>query len=449
MLRNWAFQLPTRIEFGRGGRRKLGSLAREFGRSVLLVGYRDRTGLEEAYRRAEDALRGEGMAVATFFEVTPDPTAESIVAGARRAEEASAEVIVALGGGSVIDAAKGIATLARLGGSLWDYAGINPQSRPITAALPVVAMPTTAGTGSEVTAVAVFTHQSADVGRIANPSYNVGPIANPSGNVGRIANPSGNVADLPDGLPIRPTGKPGPDLSPRLKVSIVGPALYPKVALIDPELALGSPPQITAACGADALGHAIEACLSRRANPFSSALAGRAAALIVGNLGRAVQEPGDLAPREALALAASLAGAAFGEAGVVVNHAIAHALGALLGVPHGLAVAIGTPLQLRFNAQAAVAPLAELAACCGLAGATDEERAGRFVETVDALLRSIGLPDHVDIPPDAPADLIDRLARNALESSSTSITCNPRKVDEAALKDLFQQALRGREQLRD
>ncbi len=332
MLRTWEFQLPTRIEFGRGGRRKLGSLAREFGRSALLVGYRDRTGLEEVYRRAEDMLRGEGMAVATFFEVTPEPTAESIVAGARMAGEASAEVIVALGGGSVIDAAKGIAVLACLGGSLWDYAHINPQSRPITAALPAVAVPTTAGTGSEVTAVAVFTHQ----------------------------------ADLLDGLPIRPAGKPTPILSTPLKVSIFGPALYPKVALIDPDLASGSPPRITAACGADALGHAIEACLSRRANPFSSALAGRAAALIVGNLGRAVQEPGAPGPREALALAAAMAGAAFNESGVVVNHAIAHALGALLQIPHGLAVAIGTPLHLRFNAEIAVAPLAELAGCCGL-----------------------------------------------------------------------------------
>jgi alcohol dehydrogenase class IV len=386
MRRNWAFQLPTRIEFGRGGRRKLGSLTQEFGRSALLVGYRDRTGLEEAYRRAEDVLRSGGMAVATYFEVTPEPTAESIVAGVQMAGEASAEVIVALGGGSVIDAAKGIAVLARLGGSLWDYAHINPQSRPITAALPLVAVPTTAGTGSEVTAVAVFTHHH-----------------------------------------------------PPLKVSILGPALYPKVALIDPDLALGSPAQITAACGADALGHAIEACLSRRANPFSSALAGRAAALIVGNLGRAVQEPGAPGPREALALAAAMAGAAFNESGVVVNHAIAHALGALLQVPHGLAVAIGTPLHLRYNAEVAVAPLAELAGCCGLSGATEEDRARRFVETVVALLGSIGLPDRVDMPPDAPADLIDRLALNAMECSSNSITCNPRKVDEPALKDLLKE----------
>jgi alcohol dehydrogenase class IV len=420
MPRNFQFQLPTRIEFGRGGRRKLGTLAREFGRSALLVGYRDRTGLEEAYRRAEGALRSEGMAVSTFFEVTPEPTAESIVAGASAAGEAAADVIVALGGGSVIDAAKGIAVLARLGGSVWDYASVNPQSRPITAALPVVAVPTTAGTGSEVTAVAVFTHQT---------------------DVGRIANPSGNEAGLPDGLAIRPTGKPVPILSPCLKVSFLGPALYPKVALIDPDLALGSPPQITAACGADALGHAIEACLSRRANPFSTALAGQAAALIVGNLARAVKEPAAPAPREALALAAAMAGAALNEAGVVVNHAIAHALGALLGVPHGLAVAIGTPPQLRFNAEVAVAPLAELAGCCGLSGDTEADRAQRFVETVVSLLRAIGLPDRVEIPPDAPGDLIDRLARNAMESSSSSITCNPRKVDEPALKDLFRELI--------
>ena len=397
MLRNWEFQLPTRVVFGRGGRRKLGSLAGEFGRSALLVGYRDRTGLEEAYRRAENVLRGEGLGIATFFEVAPEPAAESLIAGSRVAVEASAEVIVALGGGSVIDAAKGIAALARLGGNLWDYAQVNPQSRPITAALPVVALPTTAGTGSEVTAVAVFTHH------------------------------------------VSPGGDAGLEWETPRKLSILGPALYPKVALIDPDLALGSPPQITAACGADALAHAIEACLSRRANPFSSALAGRAAALIVSNLSRAVDEPADPGPREALALAAALAGAAFNETGVVVNHAIAHALGALMGVPHALAVAIGTPHQLRFNAEAAVAPLGELAGYCGLSGDTEKDRARRFVETVASLLRSIGIPDHADIPANAPADLIDRLVRNAMESSASSITCNPRKVDEPALKGLFQQ----------
>jgi alcohol dehydrogenase len=140
-------------------------------------------------------------------------------------------------------------------------------------------------------------------------------------------------------------------------------------------------------------------------------------------------------------LAAAMAGAAFNQSGVVVNHAIAHALGALLGIPHGLAVAIGTPLHLRFNAEAAVAPLAELAGYCGLSGATEEDRARRFVETVVSLLHSIGLPDCVDIPSGAPADLIDQLAGNAIESSRNSITCNPRKVDEAALKDLFRQLI--------
>jgi alcohol dehydrogenase class IV len=423
--------------FGRGGRRKLGSLAGEFGRSALLVGYRDRTGLEEAYRRAENVLRDEGLGVATFFEVAPEPAAESIAAGARAAVEASAEVIVALGGGSVIDAAKGIAALARLGGNLWDYAQVNPQSRPITAALPVVAVPTTAGTGSEVSAVAVFTHHvtpGGHAGCTVTPGGHAGCTVTPGGHAGCTVSPGGHA-----GCTVSPGGHAGLEWETPRKLSILGPALYPKVALIDPDLALGSPPQITAACGADALAHAIEACLSRRANPFSSALAGRAAALILGNLSRAVDEPTNPGPREALALAAALAGAAFNEAGVVVNHAIAHALGSLMGIPHALAVAIGTPHQLRFNAEAAVAPLGELAGYCGLSGDTEEDRARRFVETVVAMLRTIRLPDRAEIPPNAPADLIDRLARNAMESSASSITCNPRKVDEQALKGLFQQ----------
>ena len=153
----------------------------------------------------------------------------------------------------MIDAAKGIAALAKMGGRPWDYAGSNENFRPITDSLPAVAVPTTSGTGSEVTGVAVFNHH--DIGSLR-------------------------------GCP--------------LKASIAGPAVYPKVALVDPDLTVGSPARLTAACGADALGHALEACMSRLANPISSALAGRAVGLIVENLRHAVENPDDREPRRPL-----------------------------------------------------------------------------------------------------------------------------------------------------
>ena len=396
MLRQWEFQLPTRIQFGRGSLRKLGEVAAEFGKSALLVGYGDRSGLEPAYARAEKLLAAAGVSVTPFYEVPPDPEADLGLAGARRAAEVGAEVVIGLGGGSVIDAAKGIAALVRMGGTLWDYTGANPDARPITEALPLVAVPTTAGTGTEVSAVAVFTHHG--------------------------------VASAP-GMP--------------LKASVSGPAVRPKVALVDPDLAVGSPPGLTAACAADALGHAIEACMSRRANPISSTLAGRAVALIVEHLPRAVETPDDPGPREPLALAATLAGAAFTQAGVVVTHAIAQALGGVLHVPHGLGVAVGTPLNLRFNAEQCVEQYCRMADACGIRADSPEEQAAAFVDCIVELLRSAGLPDRVEIPDDAPDDLVDRLVRNALESTPVPIKLNPRKVDEAALKEMFRQILSG------
>ena len=396
MPRNWDFQLPTRIRFGRGGLRKLGDVVAEFGRSAFLVGYRDRTGLEDVYARAARSLGKAGIAVAEFFEVPTDPEAELGLEGARRLNEAGADVVVGLGGGSVIDAAKGIAALGRMGGNLWDYTSANPESRPITEALPLVAVPTTAGTGTEVTAVAVFTHHGVS-----------------------------SIADMP------------------LKASVSGPAIRPAVALVDPDLTVGSPPALTAACGADALGHAIEACLSRRANPVSSLLAGRAVGLIVAKLGQAVERPDDPAPREPLALAATLAGAAFSVAGVVVPHAISQALGGLLHVPHGLGVAIATPLSLRYNAERCVDQYAELAGFCGISSDSARRQAAAFVDCIVDLLRSVGIPERVDVPPNAPDDLIDRLVRNARASTPVPITLNPRKIDDGVLAEMFREVVSG------
>lgn len=394
MLRTWEFQMSTRVLFGRGLLRKLGDVAQEFGKSALLVGYAKPGELEEAYGRATIALRDAGLTVTRFMCVSSDPDADLIVEGIQQAHDARADLVVGLGGGSVIDAAKAIAAVVRMGGSPWDYTTANKQCRPVTQAVPLIAVPTTAGTGTEVSAAAVLTYHGV-----------------------------GLVPQLP------------------LKAALFGPALCPRVALVDPELTVGSPPLLTAASGADALGHAIEACISRRANPISSTLGARAVALIVGNLRRAVENPLDSEPREALALAATLAGAAFNEAGVVVTHAIAHALGALLNTPHSLGVAAATPVNLRFNAERCVEPLAELAAACGISASSPELQAAAFVERIVALLRSVGLPERIPVPADAPPDLLDRLVRNAQESSPGSITFNPRKVTDAALRELFREVL--------
>ncbi len=358
----------------------------------MLVGYSDRTGLEKIYDRAAQSLADAGLEVTEFFEIPPDPDAALADGGARRAKELGIDVVVGLGGGSVIDAAKGIAALAKMGGKPWDYAGSNKQFKPITDSLPLIAVPTTSGTGSEMTAVAVFNH------------YGIG-----------------SMPEFP------------------LKASINGPAVLPKIALVDPDVTIGSPPGLTACCGADALGHAIEACMSRRANPFSSALAGRAVALIVANLRRAVENPDDPEPREPLALASTLAGAAFGVSSVIMTHSIAHALGAVLHIPHGRAIAAGTPMALRYNAQQCEDVYCELADQCGIPGDSSQQKAERFVERITELLASVGLTEQVDVPDDAPDDLAGKLARNAFESTLKPLEWTPREIDEPTLKGLFEQ----------
>lgn len=394
MPRYWDFLLPTQIHFGRGELRRLGPLVAEVGRSALIVGYADRAGLEEIYTRAEKSLEKSGVKTTPFYEIPSEPPAALVERGARLAAEAGVDLVVGLGGGSAIDAAKGIAALVKMGGRLWDYTATNPDAKPITAALTIVAVPTTAGTGAEVSNVAVFTHEGV-----------------------------GSLAGVP------------------LKASAGGPAAQPRLTLVDPDLAAGSPPSLTAACGADALGHAIESCLSRRANPISSALAARAVALVVAHLAEAVANPQDPEPREPLALAATLAGAAFGNAGVVLPHAIAHALGGVLGVPHGLGVALGTRLSLRFNRQACTAEYAELARSCNLPAGSEDELADRFVNAIDELFERTGLPSRIPLAGDAPSDAIEKLVRNAYDSTPVAITLNPRKIAEDDMRRFFEEVL--------
>jgi len=367
----WDFQLPTDVRFGRGTIRKLGSWTAPLGRRAMLVGYQNRAGLDEAYARAEQSLAKAGVEVARFFEVLPEPGTDQPDRCAEAARADRTDVFVALGGGSVIDVAKAAAALAGSGGRMAGCLLTDPAPAPTTA-LPVVAVPTTAGTGSEVSDVAVFSHEAG-------------------------------------------------------KASMFGPALRPRLAVVDPDLAAGSPAALTAACAADALGHAIEACLSRRANPVASLLAVRAVALVVQCLPRAVQEPA-AESRESLALAATLAGAAFTSAGVAGAHALAQALGVVLGIPHGRAVAMSLPPLLRFNSTACSPQYAELARSCGLPDAA------AFVDRVTGLLDSLDLL--AKLPPGE--DLANRLVAAAL-AARVPLVQNPVRLDEPALRQLIAQ----------
>jgi alcohol dehydrogenase len=283
-----------------------------------------------------------GVRPIVYDGVQPDPTIAQIEAGLTILQREGCSAVLAFGGGSSLDAAKVIAARASNAYPVKRMAGI---MRVLHKPLPLYAVPTTAGTGSEVTIAAV-------------------------------------VSD--------------PDAT--RKFSVIDPKLLPLGAALDAELMAGLPRTLTAATGMDALTHAVEAFISRNHTLQTDAQAIDAVALIVNNLPRAFRDGSDLVARQNMALASYKAGAAFTAAGVGYVHAIAHNLGAYYHLPHGYANAIVLPRVLEFSKPAAAARLARLGEIAGLrkGPATDEQLADAFIAHVRALNAEFGIPSYVD-----------------------------------------------------
>jgi len=315
-------------------------------------------GLVEPLRRA---LVERGVDVAVHDGITPDPTHDVLQRGYEAAKSHRSEAILAVGGGSVIDAAKVIGAMVVSGKSPARLVGMLKVGKPM---LPLFAVPTTAGTGSEVTVAAVVTD----------------PVAH-------------------------------------VKSAVIDPKLVPAAAALDPLLTRGMPKPITAATGMDALTHAVEAYTNRWPHAETAFHAVSAVRMIFANLPRACANGDDLEAREAMLLASFYAGLAFTKAYVGYVHAFSHKVGGMYGVPHGLGNAILLPYVLDFLKDAPLAEqrLAELAVAVG-AGQAGESRAvlaQRFVERVRELNRAVGIPEKLaalksaDIPEVARAAMIE------------------------------------------
>jgi alcohol dehydrogenase class IV len=307
------------------------------------------------------ALAAQGIDVAIHDRITPDPTFPVLDAGHEAVRAHRSDAILAVGGGSVIDAAKVIGAMAVTGKSPRKLIGMLKVSKPM---LPLFAIPTTAGTGSEVTVAAVVT-----------------------------------------------------DPEKHEKSAVIDPKLVPWVAALDPLLMRGMPPAITAATGMDALTHAVEAYLNRWPHAETEFHCRAAVRMIFANLPRAYADGGDLEAREAMALASFYAGLAFTKAYVGYVHAFSHKIGGMYGVPHGLANAITLPYVLDFLLDAPLARrrLADLAIAIGAGTGSDAEAAlaQRFVDRVRKLNRSVGIPETIaalkpsDVPGIARAAMIE------------------------------------------
>jgi aldehyde dehydrogenase (NAD+) len=365
------FWTPTKVVFGAGSaveaRMELEALGCRRSFVVTDAGIEAAGLLEPVCGALGDNCAG------VFSEVPQDSELEVVSRAAQQARQAGADSLVSLGGGSVIDTAKGLAVLLTEGGELKDYDGFQMLERAL---IPHLSIPTTAGTGSEVTFAAV-------------------------------------IKDAARGH----------------KQVLFDYHLAPNVAILDPELLRSLPPRITAFTGLDAVTHAVEALHSLQAAPLTDALALHALRLASSYLPVCVEHGEDLAARGQMQIAATLAGQAFSNAMVGVVHALAHSLGALFGVPHGLANAVVLPHAMRFNLPACAERYALVAEALGVRtpamGA--EQAAGAAVEALARLVGQVGLPVRLrDIA--VPQSGLRRCAELAL--SDGSIVYNPRSVSD-------------------
>ncbi len=378
------FYLPTELSTGRGVFANLGRQAARFGRRAFLVtgvGAARRTGLLD---RATRLLADAGVTAVPFSRVSGEPDLVLVEEGVSLARQEGCDVVVGLGGGSAIDAAKAVAGAATLPGTIWDY----HAGRPIEqAGLPFLAVPTTAGTGAEVTKNAV-------------------------------------LCDPRDGA----------------KYSIRDDRWFARVAIVDPELMASMPPAVTASTGSDALCQAIESFTSIGANPVTDALAREAIVRIGRSLERAYAQGDDLLAREDMAYGSLLAGMAMASARLGGVHGMAHPLGSHFSIPHGVICGLLLPYTMAYNLPSTVAKYAEVGRLMGARGtfASAEAEARAAVEAVRALLSRIGIPEHLrgfGVTPDR----FDQIIAESLPSGS--LKHNPRPLAAADVRAILEAAL--------
>jgi alcohol dehydrogenase class IV len=335
-------------------------------------------------RGPAESLASAGLTVMICSDVVADPPEAVVLKAADEARENETDIVIGIGGGSSMDVAKLIAVLAQSDQSLSSMYGIGNVKG---ARLHLVQVPTTAGTGSEVTPIAIVT-----------------------------------------------TGE-------TTKMGVVSAQLYADLAILDAELTLGLPAKVTAATGIDAMVHAIEAYTTRhKKNPLSDMLAARALALLWENLPKVCQDGRDVDARQAMLLGATLAGQAFANAPVAAVHALAYPIGGIFHVPHGLSNSLVLPHVLRFNTQDAGHHYAELAAVVAPeSSGSVEARSNGLVEAMELLAKRVGIETRLSQVGISEVDL-DRLADDAMQQTRL-LGNNPRVVSRSDARAIYAAAL--------
>lgn len=333
------YYMKTKVVYEIGAVNRLGKICNQYGKKVFLITDAYMANTSPVFPQILNELAQAGLEVEIFSEVTPDPSIELVDAVAQRIRDFQTDFLIALGGGSPMDTAKAAGLMARNEGSIGEY--LQKQRFVEQDAVPLICIPTTAGTGSEVTAGTVIT-----------------------------------------------------DTQRKEKIGLNHPSLSPVIALIDPKLQMTMPPSLTAATGLDALCHAIEAYVSRKANPLSDAMALQAIKMISNNIRRAVSNGTDLEARSQMAIASLMAGISFAQAGLGLVHGIAHCLGAMYHVPHGVANAIMLPYVMEFNIMGNEQRFCDIAEALGVnvTGMNNRAAAKAAVDEIRQLQSDLDIP---------------------------------------------------------
>lgn len=387
-MKDFIFKMPTRIVFGENVALNLHEVLKQYGVSNVMLVTGPRISKTQAFAKLVDKLSAEKISFIIFSDTEQDPSIESIDEAAKVLKESDVDGVVAIGGGSVIDTAKAITMLVTNEGSVKDYlfGGTKTVKNKL---IPLIALPTTAGSGSEVTASSVVT-----------------------------------------------------DNQNNIKLSVTHEYLIPLVAIIDPIMQVDMPLTVTASTGMDALTHAIEAYVSLNSEPISDAYAEKAIKLISDNIRTAAYKPNDLEARSNMAIASTLAAAAFVNGGLGAVHGIAQSMGGIAHTPHGIANSLLLPYVLELNVKGNPEKFAKIAELMGekTEGLSVRDAANLSIKAVRTLAEDLKIPTKLhELKIPVTENMFETIVKGTMEYRLLAL--NPVRVSENDVYEILYKAL--------
>lgn len=378
----FSFSVPQNIIFGWGAMEKLSENAEKIGgnKGFIISGpHLKKIGMVD---KCIEALGKNGIICESFTDTEGNPSTDTVDKATKKFLESGADFIIAFGGGSPLDTAKAVAVLGTYGGVITDYEGVGKVTGQV---VPMIAIPTTAGTGSEVTSFSVIT-----------------------------------------------------DHSRNYKLTVGSEYLLPKVTILDPELITSVPERVAASCGVDAFVHALEAYLSLAASPFSDMMALRAMELIGKNLLEYIDNRKDKSASEAMLMGSLFAGIAFSHARLGNVHAMSHPVSAFFDVPHGLANAILLPTVVEYNEETNPEKYYDIYCCLSRKPILKEAFAPHMlVEEIRAMNSKLGIPDNLKSV-GVTSDKLETMTDDAMKSGNIKV--NPRHTSREDILNLYKKA---------